>query len=576
MVKKAFFVRIVAFLMVFIIFGGCLGIAPSSAYTLPAGYTLSNSYKSGVYYERLCQVQLTGDQRADIAAIALSQVGYHEGPKGVFSGYGTGSANYAEYNRYAYHLDNAAWCGSFVAWCAAMAGIPTTILPKTAAAKPDYWKMVGKTKLEGAAAKTPEDLVINGGSYIPRVGDLAFFGSKSTGNAEKNYCSHIGLIVDVQVTYTASTVTRIVVQTAEGNYSDKVTLKTYTFDANNRNGHAYNAVYLNTFGIPNYNAKNYGDVNNSYAALDIGAYGGSYLRKGGAISNAVRKLQMGLNMVSLLDKGSEISLVTVDGDFGDATLTAVKKFQYENDLDVDGIVGRDTWVALRAAVTALTSKVESDFIIKNGKLYAYKGYDTKVILPAYLQTVGGYAFGLAGHVIEVTLPGSVGTLESHAFSACSQLKTVYYEGNATAFASIRVANGNERLTAAELVCLRCEVIFRVEGQSDKKVIVNVGEVPALPSTVVTEKSENAYYTYEFAGWMLNGKLYTSMPKVEGNCTLVASFTQVARKVNTATLYELMAAVRSGNSSDIAKYDFCIDGKLDNWDIQALLAYLATK
>ena len=573
--KKAFLIRLLALALSVLLALGCFGIVSVSAYTLPEGYTLSKSYKSGVYYERLLEVQLTGDQRADIAAIALSQVGYHEGPKGVFSGYGSGSGNYSEYNRYAYHLDNAAWCGSFIAWCAALAGIPTTILPKTAAAKPDYWKMVGKTKLEGATAKTPEGLVINGGSYIPRVGDLAFFGSKSTGNAEKNYCSHIGLIVDVEVVYTGSTVTRIIVKTAEGNYSDKVTLKTYTFDANNRNGHAYNAVYLNTFGVPNYRAKIYGDVNNGHASLDIGAYGGSYLRKGDPISNDIRKLQMGLNMVALLDKESGLSTVTVDGDFGDGTLAAVKKFQYEHDLDVDGVVGKDTWMTLRAAVTALTGKEKSDFIIKNNRLYAYKGYDTKVELPAYLQTVGGYAFGLAGHVTELTLPGTITKLESGAFSACSKLETVYYDGTAKGFASIAMASGNDRITAAELVCLKCEVTLRVEGQSDKKVIVQTGEVPTLPGALYTEKASNAYYTYEFAGWLKDGKLYKELPKVEGNCTFTANFIEHARKLNTATLYELMAAVKGG-SSDVERFDFNCNGTLDTGDINTLLTYLATK
>ena len=142
------------------------------AYQMPnTGYTMSSSYLSSKYYSQLCSVQLTGDQRIDIVEIAKSQIGYHEGAKGDFSGSSTSSsANYTEYNRYAYSSDNAGWCGSFISWCAAMAGVPTTVLPKTAGAKPVYWKMVGSSALEGSEAYTPEDLVTNGGSYIPQVG----------------------------------------------------------------------------------------------------------------------------------------------------------------------------------------------------------------------------------------------------------------------------------------------------------------------------------------------------------------------------------------------------------------------
>ena len=57
------------------------------AYKMPdTGYTISSSYMASKYYDRLCAVQLTGDQRTDIVEIAKSQIGYHEGAKGDFSG----------------------------------------------------------------------------------------------------------------------------------------------------------------------------------------------------------------------------------------------------------------------------------------------------------------------------------------------------------------------------------------------------------------------------------------------------------------------------------------------------------
>jgi peptidoglycan hydrolase-like protein with peptidoglycan-binding domain len=62
----------------------------------------------------------------------------------------------------------------------------------------------------------------------------------------------------------------------------------------------------------------------------------------------VRKLQRALN-----EAGYELD---VDGIFGDATDEAVRDFQNENDLDVDGVVGPNTWAALGIDVPASRSK----------------------------------------------------------------------------------------------------------------------------------------------------------------------------------------------------------------------------
>ena len=60
----------------------------------------------------------TGDQRADLIGVALTQVGYREGSNG-----------YTKYGDW-YGAPYTDWCGMFVSWCANQAGIPTSVLRK--------------------------------------------------------------------------------------------------------------------------------------------------------------------------------------------------------------------------------------------------------------------------------------------------------------------------------------------------------------------------------------------------------------------------------------------------------------
>lgn len=53
-----------------------------------------------------------------------------------------------------------------------------------------------------------------------------------------------------------------------------------------------------------------------------------------------------LLQTTLINKGYKLPKYGVDGDFGNETLSAVKKFQKDNGLVVDGIVGPKTWSAL--------------------------------------------------------------------------------------------------------------------------------------------------------------------------------------------------------------------------------------
>ena len=54
--------------------------------------------------------------------------------------------------------------------------------------------------------------------------------------------------------------------------------------------------------------------------------------------------------------GYDLGSYGIDGDFGRSTEQAVKSFQHDNRLTVDGVAGPMTWDALEKAVSQVNSK----------------------------------------------------------------------------------------------------------------------------------------------------------------------------------------------------------------------------
>ena len=219
MIKRKFLKILSVFAAVTVAGGICAAGGRNSApMVLDAGavyeaYGMTSEYKSGRYYQNLVSLSLSGDQSRDVIAIALSQLGYHEGNSDAdFSGEKKeGSRDFVEYNVLYGKLDNDQgnglshgyyWCASFVNWCFRQAGIPEEA---TAGAEVSCQRWINDCKSQG--------IFVSKSGYVPREGDMIFF--KDNGSSVDS--THVGLV-----------------RYSDGN-------KVYTVEGNTSNGGEYSS-----------------------------------------------------------------------------------------------------------------------------------------------------------------------------------------------------------------------------------------------------------------------------------------------------------------------------------------------
>ena len=163
-------------------------------------YTVSVPYGESEYYDALLELELTGNYRADLVNVALTQVGYHEG-SGVRQRHGGDVYSDGNWTEYGYFCgcDGYAWCAMFVSWCARQARIPGSLIQNSTVARsyafglPFYYK---------------ED-------YSPRTGDVVFF-------AEKGHVwDHVGIVLSASEEWMYS---------LEGNARNQVRVRRYAPD----------------------------------------------------------------------------------------------------------------------------------------------------------------------------------------------------------------------------------------------------------------------------------------------------------------------------------------------------------
>lgn len=198
-------------------FRGCLFLHPD----------FSKSYKKGIYYKQLHEVDLSGEFVKDMLAIGKSQLGYHHGnDETEMHGYNKlGGEYYSEYNYFSglpdwqwgmkdyvkqsdYKWGYGGWCGNYCEWCISMAGIPAECTAYCGRLDSVKWK----------------DTVYAGGNYEIKAGDVLHF---SAGH----YC----LVVSVK-----SAGKKVKIKTLNGN--PNVAWHTYVLnkkDGSNDESHNY-------------------------------------------------------------------------------------------------------------------------------------------------------------------------------------------------------------------------------------------------------------------------------------------------------------------------------------------------
>lgn len=252
--------------------------------------------------------------------IATAEIGYHEKASNSNLDSKTANSGNKNFTKYGRDLFNAGffngnkngfdWCAQFPTWC--------------------VWKLTGKNK------KKTEYILCVGGDLsagcgfalkyykaagrfdkTPKVGDQIFF--KYT--KDSSTADHTGIVVAVDSQW---------VTTIEGNSGNKVSLRTYS--------RSYYAII--GYGHPRYDADTTTKTTTKKEAKTVKVEL-PILSKGskGAAVKALQRMLYCLGYVNIDGKAR----ISVDGSFGSNTEAAVKRYQKNAAIGVDGIVGVKTW-----------------------------------------------------------------------------------------------------------------------------------------------------------------------------------------------------------------------------------------
>lgn len=185
-------------------------------------------------------------------------------------------------------------------------------------------------------------------AYVPQIGDVLLYDWDDTGNGDnKNTPDHVGIVVLVKDG---------MITVIEGNKGSPSQVGYRTLAVNGR--------YIRGYGLPNFVSKATKESTVKKSTTSVTA------KTTVKVDNTVKMptLQYGSSGVYVKFLQYALNYLgyncgTVDGDFGNNTKNAVKNFQKAKKLTKDGIVGTQTWTAIRDALPEI-SKGRSGNIVR--------------------------------------------------------------------------------------------------------------------------------------------------------------------------------------------------------------------
>jgi hypothetical protein len=196
------------------------------------------------------------------------------------------------------------WCATFVSAVAIKLGY-TGIIPTECSCT----KMIELFKKLGAWVEQD--------NYTPKPGDIVFYDWEDSGRGDNQGSpDHVGIV---------ETVNRDTLCVIEGNFNNAVGRRTMPV----------NGKYIRGYGVPKYDVETV--IETTTAPAKTVTIELNQLQKGSE-GEQVKTLQR-----LIIAKGYKLAQYGADGDFGAETEGAVRQFQSDNKLGVDGIVGQNTW-----------------------------------------------------------------------------------------------------------------------------------------------------------------------------------------------------------------------------------------
>ena len=204
-----------------------------------------------------------------------------------------------------------AWCATFISYLAIECGL-TDIIPVECGCERqiNLFKALGEWNENDA--------------YVPNEGDIIYYDWQDSGVGDNTgWSDHVGIVEKCE---------NGIITVIEGNKSDAVSRRCI----------GVNAQYIRGYGVPAYSG------NNAEPVVEKPTV---------ETPKEEKKVQVTLTQLSKGSKGQEVkslqtllnakgAFLDVDGSFGKLTDGAVRAYQRSKGLDVDGIVGKQTWTSL--------------------------------------------------------------------------------------------------------------------------------------------------------------------------------------------------------------------------------------